>query len=347
VGSGRPHLHLVPDLQPAAVAHETSPTGSGPGVDTAAAFSSEGGTDWIEAGMTLAPLVHEYVTGRIRRGELVGCSASGYWSTLAVFAGVHGRRQVANISKRTVERWLETRSVVNADGVRVPMKPSTRRTQWSQVSCFLDWLVEDRGLLAVNPCHAMTAPRRPRTEPRALDGDAVAKLMLAAPDARARAVLAFELGLGARRVEAHRANVEDWSRRNRSFLLKGKGGHERTVPVSDFESHLFDAYLLEYPATVGPLFRSYTSGRRLSTSTLSHYVVEWMFDAGIKHAPRDGVSGHALRHTGASDLLDACGDLVTVQEYLGHADLSTTARYLRRAKIGRMRDGMAARPYAS
>jgi site-specific recombinase XerD len=74
-------------------------------------------------------------------------------------------------------------------------------------------------------------------------------------------------------------------------------------------------------------------------------VQQWMVDAGLKRRPRDGVSAHSLRHTCASDVLDACHDLRVVQQMLGHQHLATTAIYLRRADLSQMRDAMAGRRY--
>lgn len=284
---------------------------------------------------TLGPHAAEYVRLRRRMGELQAVTAAGTRSTLSVLCRVHGHRPVDKVGRRTVERWLETR-----DG----LKASTRATQWSQVSTFLDWLVR-RELIRSNPCQEMRAPRRPRTEPRTIDGRGdIDALLGVVPDARGRAIVMLEWAMGARRIEVHRANVEHWSRRAGEMLLIGKGRHERTVAVPDDAARALDAYLREHPATVGPLIRSYTRpGVRLSTSTLTHYVSEWMMLAGVKHAPGDGVSGHALRRTCASELLDLTGDLRVVQEVLGHAHLSSSAAYLRRMTRGTMREAMAAR----
>lgn len=109
-----------------------------------------------------------------------------------------------------------------------------------------------------------------------------------------------------------------------------------------------EAYLAEWPATVGPMIRSTTPPfPALSLSALSHYMATWMYEAGIKHAPRDGVSGHALRHTAASDVLDNCQDLRVVQELLGHRSLQTSAVYLRRARIDTIRQAMEDRTYGT
>lgn len=281
-------------------------------------------------------LAAEYLTGRVRRGEIVATTLSQHRSVLAFLCVAQGLRPVEQFGRATIDRWLEGMA---------QLKPSTRASSWSCVIGFTRWL-HSSGHIKTDPCDGMKAPRRPRTEPRALDTGAIAELLEVCPDARARAIVWLEVGLGLRRVEVHRLRVEDWLRRDELLRVTGKGSHERTVPVIRSAAHALDAYLAEMPATVGPMIRSTTDpSRPLSLSALSHYMATWMYAAGIKHAPRDGVNGHALRHTCASDVLDECGDLRVVQELLGHQNLATTAVYLRRAKIGAMREAMEGRDY--
>ena len=70
-----------------------------------------------------------------------------------------------------------------------------------------------------------------------------------------------------------------------------------------------------------------------------------MAAAGLKNRPRDGVSAHALRHTAASDVMDRCHELRTVQAMLGHASIAATEIYLRRANLGQLREAMEGRDY--
>jgi site-specific recombinase XerD len=62
--------------------------------------------------------------------------------------------------------------------------------------------------------------------------------------------------------------------------------------------------------------------------------------AGLKASAYDGVSAHALRHTMASNMLDRCGNVRTVQGALGHVSLATTERYLRTPDLDVMRSAM-------
>lgn len=277
-----------------------------------------------------------YLVARVRQGDISAYTASCHRRALEVLAEVHGNRPIGAIGKRTVRRWL---------AARPDLKPSTRRTQWSQISTFLDSLV-DAGKLRSNPCHSMKAPRRPRTVPRAIDGDAVAALLAYAPDARARAVVWLMVGLGLRCVEVSRLNIEDWSRRDELLRVRGKFNHEREVPVTAEAAAALLAYLAEHPATVGPLVRSYRQPHRaLRPCSLSHMLTAWLAAAGVKVAAHDGISAHCLRHTAASDVLDNSGDLRAVQQMLGHMHLSSTSVYLRRRDIPAVRSAMAGRSY--
>jgi integrase/recombinase XerC len=185
----------------------------------------------------------------------------------------------------------------------------------------------------------LPAVRQGRTVPRAIDTERLGKLVAILPDRRAKAIVWLMFGCGLRCCEVASLNVEDWSRYDGSARVVGKGGHERIVPVHPVVAAALEDYLAEVPATSGPLIRSTrVPWRALGADTLSGMVSEWMGAAGIKRAARDGVSAHALRHTAASEMFDACHDLTVVQEFLGHAHLQTTAVYLRRAGMARMRD---------
>lgn len=287
---------------------------------------------------TLHPYAAEYVGGRMRRGEITTSTVVQHRSVLHRLADVHGERPAGRFGPSTIRRWQEATA---------HLKPSTRASAWSAIVGFSRWLHLE-GVIAKDPCVGIRAPRRPRGEPRPLETGSVAKLLAVAPDTRARAIIWLEVGLGLRRIEVHRLKVEDWLRRDQLMRVTGKGSHERTVPVISGAAKALDAYLSEWPATSGPMIRSTTNlSRSLSTSALSHYMATWMYAAGIKRAPRDGVNGHALRHTAASDVLDASGDLRVVQEMLGHRDLATSSVYLRRADIAKMRSAMEGRAYAS
>ncbi len=129
------------------------------------------------------------------------------------------------------------------------------------------------------------------------------------------------------------------------ILVRGKGGHERVLPVSDETWDALLQYLDDHPAGAGPLIRSYRQHwAGLRADTVSGMVSVWMADAGLKRRARDGISGHALRHSAAGHMLKGGAHLRDVQAALGHASLQTTQRYLPTV-VNDLREAMGGRKY--
>lgn len=128
--------------------------------------------------------------------------------------------------------------------------------------------------------------------------------------------------------------------------IVGKGGHERVLPLLDETALALHSYLMEHPCAAGPLVRSYTRRQSLSAGSISRLVSGWMLEAGVKLAPRDGVSAHSNRHTMATDMLLSGAHLRDVQAALGHAHLATTESYIPLVVHG-LEAAMAGRSYGS
>lgn len=280
-----------------------------------------------------------YLDERVRTRDLDPMTARNYRTTLRIFARVISETAtLATITEDDLNRWLEVRSCLSQ---------SSRRGEWSRVKTFLTWAQRKR-LIAHNPALDMRAPRQPRSVPRALPSASVGALLRACPDSRARAICWLMVGMGLRCKEVSGIEVGDWNRESHSILVRGKGSHEREVAVPPEVLPALSAYLVEFPASAGPLIRSYRRpGMQLQPDTLSGMVSEWMRAAHVKQRPWDGVAAHSLRHTAASDVLDGCDDLRVVQEMLGHRQLATTSIYLRRAGLRKMREAMGGRTYSA
>jgi integrase/recombinase XerD len=132
----------------------------------------------------------------------------------------------------------------------------------------------------------------------------------------------------------------------RTLLVKGKGAHERVLPVPAPAAAAIGDYRDSVGWRAGPLVCDLHSGRRsISAPAVARIIGDLMRRTGVKVAAGDGVTAHALRHTAASDVLDRCGNVRTVQRMLGHASLATTQIYLRRASLGQLREAMDGRDY--
>jgi site-specific recombinase XerC len=284
----------------------------------------------------LAQLAETYLRSRARRGELGMVTIGNQRSVLQQLTATYGDRPVANFRRLHIEKWLETRG---------HLKASTRRCHLSMIRGFTAWLVRE-GHVKRDPSIGIKPPRQPRSVPRVMPTRDIGCLLRSVPDARARAIVALGVGCGLRCCEIARLCVEDWDRDAGALFVTGKGGHERVLPVPKMVLRHLRNYLVEYPASVGPLIRSYANpSDALQAKTISKMAGAWMNEAGVKLHPFDGVSAHALRHTAATDVYKQCKDLRVVQEMLGHQNLATTAIYLGRAGIPKMRKAMEGRTY--
>ncbi|KQM79381.1 recombinase XerD [Sphingomonas sp. Leaf22] len=218
-----------------------------------------------------------------------------------------------------------------ADGWATLAKSTVARKA-SALRRFYAFLAEE-GLRADDPGSALPRPGTSRPLPKTLSAGDI-EAMFAAIDARIARVppdrndlrlsALFELlyGSGLRATELvslpRGAIVSD-----RPYLiLKGKGGRERMVPLSDRARAAVVRWRAHVPAASPWLFPSGKS--HLSRMRLYQIVRALAGEAGISP---DRISPHVLRHAFATHLLEGGADLRALQAMLGHADIATTEIY--------------------
>lgn len=217
---------------------------------------------------------------------------------------------------------------------------STRCTNLGIVRPFLDWAGR-RGHVTPGVSAELGNPRRPDPLPRALSGAQVARLLAQVPDRRGRVIVLLEFQCGLRRAEVAKLDMCDMDLAEGTVLVHGKGRVQRIAYLSADTVDAIRMWLVERGPGPGALVCAYDiPGRRLTPTWIGMMVTRWMGDAGLKHAPRDGVSGHALRHSCATTMLRNGGNIRVVQRAMGHKSIQTTARYLR-ADDGEVRAAMS------
>lgn len=146
---------------------------------------------------------------------------------------------------------------------------------------------------------------------------------------RDTAILEVIYSAGLRISEAIGLNVTDIDFFSYSFVVKGKGGKERLCALGGPALQALNNYFLARRKeglgdrrSRGPLFVNF-SGDRITARTVQRNFKRYLAHAGL---PSD-LTPHGLRHSFATHLLEAGADLRSVQELLGHANLSTTQIY--------------------
>ncbi|MFO7920866.1 tyrosine recombinase XerC [Rhodobacteraceae bacterium W635] len=201
----------------------------------------------------------------------------------------------------------------------------------SAVKSFYRWWAEREGFDAT-PVLSIRAPRFERRLPRPLSPDAAKDLIgrVEAQDgrdwvaARDVAIVTLLYGCGLRRSEALGLTASVLPL-GEGLRVRGKGGKEREVPVLPTARTAVARYaeLCPHDLVPGdPLFRGIRGGA-LNPRQVAKVVEAARMQLGLPAT----ATPHAMRHSFATHLLDAGGDLRAIQELLGHASLSTTQAY--------------------
>lgn len=282
---------------------------------------------------------HRYVTGRLQARVTRPETATNERRILGYFCSAMGARRPDRIGQADVERWL---------GSMAHLAPGTVRGRFAIVRRFCAWLV-DTGVIRRSPMRLMTAPKVPRSRHRNLTAEQATAIVATATHPRDRVIAVLGFQLGVRRAELAAMAVGDftWGRRPQ-VLVHGKGGHERVVPLTVEAVSAVERYLASAPAHGGPLIRGDKyPARGVSPDWIGRAFARVAYDAGVKLAAGDGVSTHAMRHTCATDVHEATGDVLAVQQLLGHQSLATTQGYVAGLGIEHLRTAMEGRSYGA
>jgi tyrosine recombinase XerC len=199
----------------------------------------------------------------------------------------------------------------------------------SALRSFFKFLTRD-GYLKANPILILSSPKIEKHLPSFMTEEEVAKLIEAAfardekdeRGLRDRAILETFYSTGIRISELVGMNLSEIDFIGGIVKVMGKGKKERLVPIGDTATRAIRKYLEKRKKQNEALFLN-KSGKRITTRGVRNIVRKYINLAGIKQ----GVSAHTFRHSFATHLLNRGADLRTVQELLGHANLSTTQIY--------------------
>jgi integrase/recombinase XerD len=254
------------------------------------------------------------------------------------------RNDLAQYGRFLARRRLDARQASHADlsdhlaalaapgDGRPAASPATLQRKAACLRSFYRYLRRE-GAIEHDPTADLHGPPRGRRLPKVLSRDDIGRL-LASPRGtsplalRDRALLELMYACGLRVSEAVGLLVGDVDLEERMLRARGKGAKERVVPVGREAAAALEAYCGRgRPALVGLASESHLfvnhRGRGLTRQGLHRIVAGHARKAGL----RTQMTPHTLRHTFATHLLSGGCDLRSLQEMLGHADLTTTQMY--------------------
>lgn len=183
------------------------------------------------------------------------------------------------------------------------------------------------GYIKSNPISTISTPKMDKKLPKFLDVASVARL-IESPQTndslgmRDRAIMELLYSSGLRVSELVGLDVDDCDFIGGVVKVMGKGKRERICPVGEKATDALRSYLKKRRVNNKALFLN-KSGSRLRDRSVRRIIDKYILKISFK----EKISPHTLRHTFATHLLDRGADLRSVQELLGHKNLSTTQIY--------------------
>jgi integrase/recombinase XerD len=235
------------------------------------------------------------------------------------FYGKSGKREIEKIERADLEGFIEHEQ---DRGLRI----STVRTRLAWIIAFLHFLME-QDVISGAVLKRSIKLKLPDTLPRAMNPADVRKLLSVIDDIRDRALFLLLLRTGMRIGEALGLRLSDLDIRDRKVhLFEGeKNSMGRVVYLSDDALFAIKLWLRRRDKNKEFVFNG-QSNRPLCYSAARSRFVNYLKKAGLE---QKGYTVHCLRHTFASELLNAGMRLECLQQLLGHQDIEVTRRYAR------------------
>jgi site-specific recombinase XerD len=218
------------------------------------------------------------------------------------------------------------------------LKPKTINCYLNTICQFYHYLAEEEGIAVVNPVRKVNIMKLPRSLPKHLSAEHLARFFQQVKGYRDQALFTLMLRCGLRVEEVAQLSLGNIDLKRRTLLIQdGKGAKDRMVYLSQDAGRALVAYLRVrrpgpkvkkvFLVEKGPL-----TGQPLSIRGIQKRMEYYARQAHMS------VSCHHLRHTMATQMLNADADLSTIQDLLGHNSIRTTQRYCRVSNLKVQRD---------
>ena len=217
------------------------------------------------------------------------------------------------------------------------LKPKTINCYLNSIRGFYEYLIEEEQVPISHPVKRGYSLRLSRPLPRYLRDEDVPRLFGVISSKRDRAMFMLMLRCGLRVEEVAKLTMAALDLpRSQLFVYEGKGVKDRVVYLSNDAYKILVEYLKARPSSrakrVFLIEKGRFKGKPIQVRGIQYRMQHYAEKAGLK------VSCHHLRHTMATQLLNADADLVTIQDLLGHTRIKTTQRYCRVSNLKVQRD---------
>ena len=217
------------------------------------------------------------------------------------------------------------------------LKPKTVNCHLDSIRGFYEYLVNEEDVPITNPVRHGYALRLSRPLPKHLREEEVAALFDCIKGYRDKAMFNLMLRSGLRVEEVANLTLDAIDlKRRKIFVYNGKGNKDRVVYISNDAFNALFEYLRVRPSTrakrVFLVEKGTYTGKPLSVRGIQKRIEYYAGKSGVK------VSCHHLRHTMATQLLNADADLVTIQDLLGLTRIKTTQRFCKVSNLKVQRD---------
>ncbi len=207
----------------------------------------------------------------------------------------------------------------------------------SSIRGFYNFLLNEKDVRLSNPVTTGMALREPHPLPRHLKDVDVEFFLKSVKKSRDKAIFMLMLRCGLRVEEVANLTLDaiDYQR-SQIMVLRGKGSKDRIVYISDDSAEALAAYLnVRPPVREQKVFlveKGIYRRQPISVRGIQKRIEYYSKKYGVS------VSCHQLRHTMATQLLNADADLVSIQGILGHSRIKTTQRYSKLSNLKARRD---------
>ena len=269
-------------------------------------------------------LIREYLSYcRVEKG-LAANSIESYSNDLGKLGAwaLKNELELLTLSRNDLREWL-----IDLGGGK--LSENTKRRLISAVRGFYKFLTFD-GHITKNPAEDLVAPQKGIYLPRFLFREQI-EMLLAAPDTstetglRDRAILELMYACGLRVSEVVNLPLNAIDLDMGILQCVGKGSKTRRIPVYSTAIRWLESYLAirrkKENIEVENMFVT-SSGLPLTRQSIYVSITEYAAKCGL-----EGVSPHTLRHSFATHLVQNNADIRSVQQMLGHVDISTTQIY--------------------